>query len=238
MRKDLLNLESQFLNHSLTVDEYFILVISSSEDDLESAKLAIKNVLRKLQENYSKSQEETYSSLQRMYNEFFEPSTSSEGGASGSCSDDDVTQRFVHITLQDSANTNIQPLLNNDKSKNRKKKKKNNKNSSINDTLAPVILWFRRDLRIFDNPAVIKAAFNENGQERPVIPVFLWNEEEEKERDSNGGAVKVWLRRGLMELDKSLSDRYGSRLIMRHCENSTEYELLNLIRETGAKTGF
>merc|ERR1712062_543560 len=106
MRETLLNLESQFLDQSLSSDEYFMLVISSCVDDLESAKSSIKSVLRKLEENYTKAHEETYSSLQRMYDEFFEQKTSNEGTESGSCSDNEVIQRFVRVSLQDSDITN------------------------------------------------------------------------------------------------------------------------------------
>ena len=236
MREAILNLESQFFNRTLSVEEYFFLVISSCEDDLESAKIAIKNVLRKLEENYTKGHEETYSSLQKMYLEFFEPTGSSDMTDNGSSSDNDINQRFQHVSLEEAVPTNNQTLPTKNTSKNRKKKKKNNKNNSTTGQIAPVILWFRRDLRIFDNPALIRAAYNENGQERPVIPVFLWNEEEERERENNGGAVKVWLRRALIELNKCLIDRYGSRLVLRRCHQTTEKELTELIRETGAKT--
>lgn len=40
----------------------------------------------------------------------------------------------------------------------------------------PVLLWFRRDLRLCDNPALIGAL--EAGA--PVIPVFIWSPEEEE----------------------------------------------------------
>lgn len=40
----------------------------------------------------------------------------------------------------------------------------------------PVLLWFRRDLRLWDNPALIGAL--ELGA--PVIPVFIWSPEEEE----------------------------------------------------------
>lgn len=41
---------------------------------------------------------------------------------------------------------------------------------------APVLLWFRRDLRLCDNPALIAAL--EVGA--PVIPFFIWSPEEEE----------------------------------------------------------
>lgn len=40
----------------------------------------------------------------------------------------------------------------------------------------PVLLWFRRDLRLCDNPALIASL--EFGA--PVIPVFIWSPEEEE----------------------------------------------------------
>lgn len=49
-------------------------------------------------------------------------------------------------------------------------------------TAAPVLLWFRRDLRLWDNPALIAAL--EVGA--PVVPVFIWSPEEEE-----GSAVTV-----------------------------------------------
>lgn len=41
---------------------------------------------------------------------------------------------------------------------------------------APVLLWFRRDLRLRDNPALMAAV--EAGA--PVVPVFIWSPEEEE----------------------------------------------------------
>ena len=124
MRETLWNLESQFFNQSLSADEYFMLVISSCVDDLESAKSAIKSVLRKLEENYTKSQEETYSSLQRMYDEFFEQNTSNEGPESGSSSDNEVSQRFVRASLNDSDHSNLQTYPSKKTSKTERKRRK------------------------------------------------------------------------------------------------------------------
>jgi deoxyribodipyrimidine photolyase len=41
-----------------------------------------------------------------------------------------------------------------------------------NADLTPVILWFRRDLRLADNPALNAAA----ATGRPVIPVYILDE--------------------------------------------------------------
>ena len=54
----------------------------------------------------------------------------------------------------------------------------------------PVLLWFRRDLRLCDNPALIGSL--ENGA--PVIPVFIWSPEEEEGPGitvAMGGACKL-----------------------------------------------
>lgn len=53
----------------------------------------------------------------------------------------------------------------------------------------PVLLWFRRDLRLCDNPALI-ASLEVGG---PVIPVFIWSPEEEEGPGTTvamGGACK------------------------------------------------
>lgn len=53
----------------------------------------------------------------------------------------------------------------------------------------PVLLWFRRDLRLCDNPALIRCL--ELGA--PVIPVFIWSPEEEGSGVTlaTGGACKL-----------------------------------------------
>lgn len=54
----------------------------------------------------------------------------------------------------------------------------------------PVLLWFRRDLRLGDNPALIGSL--EVGA--PVIPVFIWSPEEEEGPGitvAMGGACKL-----------------------------------------------
>lgn len=109
------------------------------------------------------------------------------------------------------------------KTKTRKKKLNSPKES-------PVLLWFRRDLRTYDNQALVKAC----SLGVPVIPVFLWNEAEEGPLAA-GGAVKVWLEQGLHILSRTLQERYESKLIFRKTY-SYKSELLNLVRETGAKT--
>ena len=72
----------------------------------------------------------------------------------------------------------------------------------------PVILWFRRDLRLDDNPALQAALANGS----PILPLFV--------HSSGGGdwqagaASRVWRYQSLQKLDTTLRDR-GSRLILR-----------------------
>ncbi|MBX7247780.1 MAG: DNA photolyase family protein [Caulobacteraceae bacterium] len=72
---------------------------------------------------------------------------------------------------------------------------------------APVILWFRRDLRLADNPALDWAA----GTGRPVVPVYVHDEALEARR--LGAAARWWLHGSLDALDAQLAS-LGSRLIL------------------------
>jgi deoxyribodipyrimidine photo-lyase len=94
---------------------------------------------------------------------------------------------------------------------------------------APVILWFRRDLRLADNPALEHAV--QTG--RPVLPVYI-HDRGPAVRPA-GAASLWWLDRSLRALDASLRAR-GSRLILR--SGDSEGELRRLIEETGAEAVF
>ena len=71
------------------------------------------------------------------------------------------------------------------------------------------LLWFRQDLRLADNPALLAAV--DRGE--PVIPVFIWSPEEDGHWPP-GAATRWWLHQSLAQLDASLRER-GSRLIIR-----------------------
>lgn len=89
------------------------------------------------------------------------------------------------------------------------------------------IVWFRRDLRLADNPALHHAA----ARELPVIPVYLWSPEEEAPWGP-GAASRWWLHQSLRELDGTLRDR-GARLVIR--EGDSLAALRSIIAETDAK---
>lgn len=90
---------------------------------------------------------------------------------------------------------------------------------------SPTIVWFRHDLRIEDNPALLAAA----ARGGPVIPILIWAPEEEDWPD--GGASRWWLHQSLTKLQKILRGLH-SRLIIRR--GSTAEELDRIVRETRA----
>lgn len=74
---------------------------------------------------------------------------------------------------------------------------------------SPIIVWFRRDLRLADNPALSAAL----ATGRPVIPLFIWAPEEEAPW-TPGAASRWWLHHALVALDASLRQA-GASLIVR-----------------------
>lgn len=71
----------------------------------------------------------------------------------------------------------------------------------------PVIVWFREDLRLADQPAWFEAA--KTG--RPLIPLYIWNASAKRPA---GGASKWWLYHSLKSFKQSLR-RTGGRLVIR-----------------------
>ena len=91
-----------------------------------------------------------------------------------------------------------------------------------------ILVWFRQDLRLADNPALDAACEAAGGA--PVIPVFAWSPEEEGPWPP-GAASRWWLHHSLAALDGSLREK-GSRLVLRR--GPIVPALLELARETGA----
>lgn len=90
------------------------------------------------------------------------------------------------------------------------------------------LVWLRNDLRLADNPALHVAA----GRPGPVIPVFIW-EPEEEDPWRPGAASAWWLHHSLASLDEQMRAR-GSRLLIRRGPSLSV--LRALARETGADT--
>jgi len=85
----------------------------------------------------------------------------------------------------------------------------------------PVIIWFRRDLRLSDNPALAAAV----AAGAPVIPVYI---DDIAQSPPMGGASRWWLHHSLVALDASL---YGN-LILRRGE--PKKIIPEIMKETGA----
>ncbi len=92
----------------------------------------------------------------------------------------------------------------------------------MSDT-SPIILWFRRDLRLADNPMLAEAA----ATGRPLIPVFI----RDPLVDALGAAPKWRQGLGLERFARTL-EGLGSRLTLRAGDAAEVLEAL--IRETGA----
>ncbi len=91
----------------------------------------------------------------------------------------------------------------------------------------PVIVWFRDDLRLSDNPGLEAAA----GSGAPIIPVYI-DSSGDKTLWAPGGAARWWLHHSLRSLSTSLESR-DSRLILR--SGAAPATVSELVRETGAR---
>lgn len=92
---------------------------------------------------------------------------------------------------------------------------------------SPHIVWFRQDLRLHDQPALLTAA-----EAGPVIPVYILDDKTPGDWRM-GGAQRWWLHHSLTSLAKDLKG-LGSRLVLRR--GSAVDVLEALIEETGAET--
>ncbi len=90
----------------------------------------------------------------------------------------------------------------------------------------PVLLWFRRDLRLADQQALAAAI----ASGAPVIPVYILDDETPKHRKM-GGASRWWLNHSLASLDTDLQ-AIGSRLLL--LRGKSDAVLGRLAEETGA----
>ena len=92
--------------------------------------------------------------------------------------------------------------------------------------MSTAIVWFRRDLRLADHPALTAAAANH----QHVVPVYIHAPDEEAPW-APGGASLWWLHHSLAALQNSLAS-LGLPLVVRRGESLAT--LRQLARETGA----
>lgn len=90
------------------------------------------------------------------------------------------------------------------------------------------IVWFRRDLRLADNPALAQAL----SQSDTVLPLYVHDDQSSW---STMGAADAWLHRSLAALDAALTAK-GSRLLLRQGTASTE--LTTLCQAPGVEAVF
>jgi deoxyribodipyrimidine photo-lyase len=93
--------------------------------------------------------------------------------------------------------------------------------------MSAVLVWFRRDLRLEDNPALSSAV----SLGLPVVPVYVHAPDEEGEW-SPGAASRWWLDRSLREIEASLA-ACGAKLVVRRGPSAKALD--EVIRETKAK---
>lgn len=91
--------------------------------------------------------------------------------------------------------------------------------------MSTAIVWFRRDLRLSDNPALVAGATHTR-----LIPLYIHDPQAEGEWGP-GGATRWWLHHSLAALDSSLRT-LGSQLIIR--EGDSGEILQALIEANGA----
>ena len=93
-------------------------------------------------------------------------------------------------------------------------------------TDAPILYWFRQDLRLTDHPVL--DILRDNPAQK-IIPLYILDDTGEETR-ALGGASRFWLHHSLSSLNASL----GNTLILRKSNGSTLGTLRALIKETGA----
>lgn len=92
--------------------------------------------------------------------------------------------------------------------------------------MSTAILWFRRDLRLADHPALVAAC----AQHQRVLPLYIHAPDEEGEWRA-GAASRWWLHHSLAALDDAWR-RHGGELHLR--QGRSLPVLLDLLRQTGA----
>lgn len=97
--------------------------------------------------------------------------------------------------------------------------------TKVPQSTAPALVWFRLDLRLADNAALLAASLNHN-----IIPVYIFSPDEDAEA-APGAASRWWLHHSLTALDASLRKR-GGKLVIR--QGDALPVLLQLLKETGS----
>ena len=95
--------------------------------------------------------------------------------------------------------------IKNDGKEQRRQGKKNEMNYINQNSNEVIIVWFRQDFRVMDNPALFEAA--KTG--KTIICIYIHPTDEEEGNWPMGGATSVWLNDTLIDLSKLLMKRFG-----------------------------
>ena len=90
----------------------------------------------------------------------------------------------------------------------------------------PVVFWFRRDLRLSDNPGLYAAA-----QEGPVIPVYIHAPDEEA--FPMGAAARWWLHYSLERLSEALNSLRSQLVVLQGSSEAVLSDLVHKVALTG-----
>ena len=92
------------------------------------------------------------------------------------------------------------------------------------------IVWFRKIIRIHDNPMLIWA---ESSQEiDSIIPIYIIDENWSLNHENNIGVNRLnFLYDSLLDLDKNLKERYGTKLLI--CSGDSSEVIESIIEGTG-----
>jgi deoxyribodipyrimidine photo-lyase len=88
----------------------------------------------------------------------------------------------------------------------------------------PLIIWFRNDLRLLDNPIIQYAS----ATNKPIIPIYILDQTHTWQP---GAASKLWLHHSLISLSQDLNN-IGSQLII--LEGDSAKTLKQFIQDSGA----
>lgn len=94
--------------------------------------------------------------------------------------------------------------------------------------MSTAIVWFRRDLRLHDNPALHQAC----AHHADVVPLYIHAPQEEGDW-APGAASHWWLHHALQALDAELREHHGSLHIR---EGDSLKALIEVIKQSGADT--
>ncbi len=100
----------------------------------------------------------------------------------------------------------------------------------VRESIVLTLLWFNRDLRLDDNPALAAAI----ARGAPVLPVYVLDDDDAGQW-APGGAARWWLHGSLAALHGALQER-GNSLVLRR--GAAAQVLPELIAETGADAVF